>query len=546
MRESDLPERERRLLFLSLAGSISTGLGLRLWNLRGQVMGGDELHMVRAVVKRTLPEILTTYAVTDYSIPLTAFFRLLLRAGMTLSELDFRLPALLCGCVALYALPRLFLGKVDRVTVELSGWLMAVSPSLVLYSRIARSYLPMLLAGFGAVFAFEAWWRTGERRYAVLYVVLGGLAVWIHLGAGPFVAAPFLFALGDLVWTKEDRGRKLRGLILLGVGLALALAAFLVPARVSLLALIAAKRRDQAVPFTTVWDVLSLQAGTPSTTITALFWLAALAGLALLLRDRPRTGLFTLTVAVGHVAGLLILSPLGLAQPVILNRYLLPVLPFVLLWFAYGLGRLWTRKASGCAFWAAQRYAVRLAMLFLFWTGPFLSPGFRTSSFMHHNDFVGFFAPRATLPAAVVPAIYRRLPRGPVLEAPWPPVWDFDRSFYVYQGIHGRRVLVSAPYDVPRDPGIAFRNEVPPEPAALLASPARTLVVHVRLAWEEDRVVDPPGRPPARRMRPEVRRLYRQAGEQLAARLAREWGPPDFADATVRAWDLDRVRGRER
>ena len=523
--------RDRRLLTLSLAGSVLTGLVLRGWNLLGQVMGGDELHAVRAAARMGLPEILTTYSVTDYSIPLTALDRLWMDAGLTLSEMSFRLPVLLCGCLALLVLPWAFSGTVDRVAVALFGWLVALSPGLVLYSRIARSYLPMLLTGFGAVMAFEAWWRTRKKRYAFLYIGLGGVAVWLHLGAGPLVVSPFLFALGDLVRQREGWKRRLVELIIVGFGLGLTLAAFLVPARTSLLALVAAKSRDeQPVPFSTVLDVLELQAGTPSV-MAILFWIAALTGLVLLFRDRPRMGAFTVTVALGHLAGLLILSPVGLEQPLILNRYLLPVLPFILLWLAYALGCLWTRTATGCV----------LFLLILVWSGPFSASGFRGSSFMHHNDFVGFFAPRATLPAEVVPEIYHRLPPGPVLEAPWPTVWDFCRSFYAEQAIHGQRVLVSAPRDLPRDPRIVFRNEVPPEPAAFLASPARTVIVHLRLPWEEDRVIDPPGRS-ARPMRQPLRRALRQDGEELAARLAEAWGPPDYGDATVQVWDLQRVR----
>src|SRR5207253_5421715 len=92
-----------------------------------------------------------------------------------------------------------------------------------------------------------------------------------------------------------------------------------------------------------------------------------------------------------------------------------------------------------------------------------------------------------------------------------------------------------------RDPRIAFRNEVPPDPAAFLASPARTVIVHLRLPWEEDRVIGPPGRP-ARPLRPPLRHALRRDGEELAARLAAEWGPPDYGDATVQVWDLQRVR----
>jgi hypothetical protein len=171
--------------------------------------------------------------------------------------------------------------------------------------------------------------------------------------------------------------------------------------------------------------------------------------------------------------------------------------------------------------------------------------GFREGSFMHHNDFVGFYAPRATLPARAVPGFYRRLaelPGGPVVEYPWPTVWRFDRSFYVDQRSHGRRVLVSAPFDMPRHPRLAFRNEVAPEPAALLASPARYLIVHLRLPWEEEQVRVPAGRFREAPMSPELRRRYRQAGVQLARQLTRDWGPPDYADGLVRVWDLERLR----
>jgi Dolichyl-phosphate-mannose-protein mannosyltransferase len=533
--------RDRRFLWFPLIGSVFAGLGLRLWNLLGQVLGGDELHAVRAAVTRTVPGILTNYGMADSSLPLTALYRWLLDQGATLSELAFRAPAIVCGALALVLFPYALAGRVPRPAVLLFAWFGAISPSLVLYSRIARSYLPMVLCAVLAVLAFETWWRTRTWKWGGVYVVFGALAVWLHLGAAPFVAAPFLFALGDLSTRRGERWGRLRDLAVLGLAFALACSSFLLPARASLERLVARKSVAQSIPLATVWDVLRLQAGTASHTVAVLFWIVALAGLVLLLRDRPRFGAFTLTVVAGHLLGLLLLSPVGMAHPLVLNRYLLPVLPFVLLWEAHALGRLWTRKAGGCTGFVAQRYATRLFLLLLFWTGPFLSPGYRDGSFMHHNDFVVFVRPRATLPDGLVPAVYRDLPRGPVLEAPWPTVWDHGRVFYVYQRIHDHRVLVSAPFDLPRVPGIELRNEVPPEPRAILASPARTLIIHLRLPWEEDRV-ETPGRSRNRRMPADVRQSYRRAGERLAARLAAAWGPPDRVDGFVRVWDLERVR----
>lgn len=540
MTDPDTDPRERRFLWLALIGSIFAGLGLRVWNLRGQILGGDELHGVRAAATRTVPEILTTYGLADYSLPLTALFRWLLDHGVPLSELVFRLPSLLCGALALAVFPYIVAGRVPRPAVLLFAWLGAIAPLLVLYSRIARSYLPMVLCGFVAVMAFEAWWRNRSWKAGGSYVLFGALAVWLHLGAAPFVAAPFLFAAGDLFTRGGERWERVRGLAVLGTAFALACSTFLLPARASLERLVANKHVTQTIAPATVWDVLRLQAGTPSYTVAILFWIVALAGLVLLVRDRPRFGAFTLTVSAGHLLGMLILSPKGMGHPLILNRYLLPILPFILLWEAYGLGRLWTRKAGGCTGFVAQRYATRLFLLLLFWTGPFLAPGYRDGSFMHHNDFVDFTHPRATLPDDLVPAFYRDLRRGPVLEFPWPTVWSQERVFYIYQRIHERRVMVSAPFDLPRRPGIGFRNEVPPDPAAILASPARTLVVHLRLPAEEDRV-QTPGRP-VRRMRRNLRQDYRRAADRLAARLVKEWGPPDTTEGFVRVWDLERVR----
>lgn len=526
-------------LVLALAASVLAGLALRLWNIRNQILGGDELHLVRAILRWPVRKILTTYALADTSIPLTALYRLLLDAGVVFSEVDFRLPALLCGGVALVVLPWTFARRLDRPAVVMYGWLVAISPVLVLYSRIARSYLPMVLCGFCAVLAFEAWWRTRAWQYAALYVGFGALAAWLHLGAATFVAAPFLFAAGDLVVRPEDWRRRLRDLVGVGAGLTVAFAAFLLPARKSLVRLMAAKQVEESLPLSTVGGVLQMDAGTVSDTVAVLFWIAALCGLALLLRDRTRLGVFLLTVSMGHAAGLVLLSPKGMSHPVILHRYLLPTLPFILLWVAYGLGRLWGREAGGRPR-LARRSAVLLFLFLLLRTSPFLLPGSLNSSFLHHSHFFQFSLPRVQLREGI-PAIYRQLPPGPVLELPWPTKWELARSFYAYQSIHGHRVLVSAPYDVPRHSQIRFRNEVPPDPEAILKSPARMLIVHLGLAREEW-AARAPGQP-SKPWKLRHRRAYRHAGVVMSDQLTRSWGAPDYADSRVRAWDLDRVRG---
>lgn len=270
-----------------MVGFVLAGATLRLWNLRSQVMGDAELRFA---------------------------------AELGLGSAA-RLPAVLCGLLALVVFPRMFSGRVERFPVELSGWLVALSPALTLDSRMALPYMPLALLFFAVVMALE-------RRAAP---VLGALAVLA------VVAAPFL------------------------------------------------ARTD--IPIQTVGDVLRLQAGTRSWPLAILFWILSLVGLGLLLRRSRRLGLFTLAAVAGYVAGVLLVSPAGLDDPLVLDRWLLPVLPFVFLWVAMAIGRPWIPR-SGLLGQGLQRSAARFFILFLFWTGPFLTKGFRESPVMHHDDTI--------------------------------------------------------------------------------------------------------------------------------------------------------------
>ncbi len=606
-----------------LAPPVLAGAALRLWNLSPQILGGDEIHAVRAALLEPLPAILTTYSPADPCLPLAALDRALLSAGVPLSEPVLRAPALLAGLALLVWAPLAVEGRLGTRAAAFLAWLLALSPVLVLYSRIARPYLPIVLLGSLAAAAFLRFWERPSWRAGAAYVLAAALAVWLHLVALPFVAAPFLFALGDLALYPRERAgrgesraglpRRLSPLALLAAAEAAACAAFLLPARRSLLALAAHKRAPAPVPWRTIGEVLLLQAGTARPAVALSLWLAAVAGLALLVRGRRRDrrlAAYTLTLAAGQAAGLAILAPIGLFIPIVLDRYLILVLPLVLLWTAVALaglpdlaatavtavsgrratavadvsGRVATavadavsdRPATAVAFSdrpatavvasdhaapavadvsdhaatavaaVATRAGLVAGAIFLavvFAAGPFADPRFRGSSFMHHDDFVDFAAARSRLPA--VPAFYRWLAAAPadagaVVEFPWVPLWTNNAVFYVDQEVHRRRVLVASPFPRLYSPGIALSNLIRPTPAGLCASGARFVSVHLHVAHEQDMVepsepfkVEPIERP--------LRRALREAGEDLARRLAAVWGAPVYRDGAIAVWDLGKV-----
>jgi hypothetical protein len=518
---------------------VLVGLVLRFWNLLSQILSDDELHAVRAAVEHPLGEILTTYQKVDNSIPITAFLRLVMNAGGTLNEMTIRLPALVCGVILLIAAPLWAERRVGRGPAIAFACLLAISPCLVFYTRIARSYSPIVLLGFGAVVAFDSWWRHGGWRRGAAYVVLAALAVWFHLGAAPLVASPFLFAAGALLVRRDLR--KLRSVVALGVAAVLALLIFLIPARASLIDLVQDKHEPLSISGTEISEVAQLQAGSGHAWVAALVWLVALAGLARLARRAPQLAALTATAVAGHIAGILFLSPMGHQDALILNRYLLVILPWVLLWAGEALGAPWPVSFRWQPTMPAMVAIVAVLLVGLFAAGPFTDPELRRTSFAHHNDFLRFFAPRPRLGPRKLPPFYRDLGMASdaeqVLECPWVPVWSVNRAFYLYQEAHGRKVVVAPARGLLIDPRLVFRNMVPGTPEGMLASRARWLVVHRNLFAEEQRlgpvVADT-----------QLRRLLRFVPRRLARELTAQWGPPDVVDPRILVWDLARVRGR--
>jgi hypothetical protein len=523
---------------------VALGLLLRFWNLPAQILGDDEMHTVRAAVSEPVSRILVTYQLTDNCIPLTALFRSLLDLGVRPTEMTLRLPVVLSGVLLLLVAPWWVARRIGRGPALAFAALLAISPGLVFYSRIARSYAPVVLFGFGAVAAFEAWWRRPSWKTGVLYVALAALAGWFHLGAAPFVVAPFLFALGDLLFGRD--WTRLRPLLLLGLATVAAFLVFLAPALDSLLFVIANKQGELALGGAAVLDVLRLQAGSALPAVAVLFWLVTVAGFVRLLRLDRRLALYTATVVLGHLAGLLILAPESHEIAHIFHRYTLIASPWVLLWTAIALGQPWEASKSTSTVWRrAQPSIATGAVAFLLAAGPLPDLELRRSSFAHHNDYLAFQASRPDPSPKRMPRFYQHLlhssPRGAVLEYPWVPVWRLNRSFYLYQEHHGREVVVASPRQVLGDPRLGFRNQVRGNADGFLSSRARWLVVHRDLADEEARWPEPAAYPQPKVL-PRFRGILEQAGPAMIRRLRRAWGKPDYADRRVAVWDLERVR----
>ncbi len=520
---------------LLVALALIAGATLRLWNLRGQVMGGDELHAVRAALQRPVSGILFTYQVSDNCIPLTLFDRLVLDAGWPLSEMVVRLPVLVAGLAMLVLGPWWAWRRLGPGPAVVFAWLLALSPALVVYSRVARSYMPVALLGCAALAAFDAWQRRGGWRFATAYVVCAAAAVWFHLGAVPLVLAPLLAALP---WALRERGRRVWALVGVAAAIAAALLVLLVPARETL-PLVAGKRGSLELSAATIGETAVWLAGVRWWWLAVPFGIAVVTGAVRLARREPRLATLLAVTAVGQVVGILVLAPEGHQNPIIMARYLVPALPIALAFAAEALGRPWFGG------WRRAHPALAaLAIVALVTASPFTDPALRHSSFAHSVTFLRFTDERPALPALPAlpaegpPPVYAWLASaapGAIVELPWHPVWRFDRAVGLYQTVHRRPVIVTAFGGPLADRRLAFRNMVRTDAESLLRSRGRWLVVHRSLPAEEERIgpllVD--GR---------VRYQLRIAGPDAARRLRTVWGPPDYRDDRTWCWDLDRVR----
>ena len=523
------------------------GAGLRAYRLPEQVLTGDELHAINAALSLSLGEILSTwtYHGADYSVPLAALYRVLLDGGVVFTELGFRVPALLASFGILLGIPILLRPRLGRPAAVLLAWLLALSPMLVLYGRMVRSYAPTVFLATCAVIAFDRWWSLGSRRAAVAYVLLGAFAVYLHLGAAPFVLSPFLFAGAVTLRRYRERRQQIAPLLGLLAAISGTIAILLLPAASSLVSL-AGLHGGGRIPGLAAWrDVLHLELGTRSPWLMTLLLLAAGRGMLVLARRGASDFcVYAAFLLLGHVAGLVLLAPNFLHAPIVMNRYLLVTLPLVLSLVALGLV---TRPAA----WQGRRLAflhvagVGGVMVWLVLSGPLADDAFRWSSFTHAQPFVNFMQEREK--AQSVPSFYRELSPGndPILEAPWTNIGT--QSFHAYQRVHQHPLRVATLNRLHAHPGVRFRNILPPWADAILESDVRFVVVHVDVREEELRIDTPELRHGERLERlPELWETLRGAGVRMAARLQEEWGPPLYADPDIRVWDLSLVRDPSR
>ena len=329
----------RSLLPFALA--VGAGLFLRLDQLASQLLLEDEWHAVYRVVHDAPMAVFLDFGHSDSSIPLTLLYLAEARA-VGLSELAMRWPLVTAGIATLVLFPWYVARHVGRAEALLFAALLAISPLLYFFSRMARPYALTLLLVYVAHVAFRRHCRaaTPRRSDAALYATSAALAAWLHPVVAPFVVAPFVPG----VWRGlrgapgERRAAFVRlavPALLAGIPMAALLAPPLLahPESLGLKSGIDLPRTDTLIGIWFGWF------GTGSTVAAAVCAALAIVGAPVVWRRLPETG--SLLAGVALCASTIVATrPAWIGNPLTLGRYLLPVLPLLLLATACGSLRI--------------------------------------------------------------------------------------------------------------------------------------------------------------------------------------------------------------
>ena len=298
----------------------------------------DEWHAVHKLLTSTPIEIASSFGHADYSIPLTLLYWLESKI-FGLSELMMRWPLMLFGVATLIIFPLYIKKHFNFLIVSCFAFLIAISPILIEYSRIARPYAMTLFLVYFSIIFFYKFYNDKHKNLKIgfLYVLSAALAIWLHLIVIMFIAAPFVVEfIKTLVSKTTDKKKCLLKLFKLGLPTLLIVSLLIIPPLINDMAAITSKVGNNSPNLDTTTAFLYLCFGTRSSMLVIIMSCLSIIGLYSLLKVSN----LSVNILVGFGLTLLaifIVQPAWVHIPITFTRYVLPIIPLVLLSTVIGL-----------------------------------------------------------------------------------------------------------------------------------------------------------------------------------------------------------------
>jgi hypothetical protein len=433
------------------------GAFLRVLRVGEQVIIDDEWHALNAVQDHDYAWIFSHIGEADHSIPLTLLYEWLSHT-IGLSEWSMRLPSVLAGLLAMAVLPKLWARWLDERETLLFAGLIAVSPFLVNYARIARPYaLLALLAGAAVILAWNWWHASGRsRRQAGLgWFSCAVLAAWINPVSLAVTMAPALWFAGCGGGSALRRGnyRPLVRLLVLVSAMFAASALLLIAPLRNDFASLAVKAGLHRVGTGTVAEALALFSGSGHPLFIFGFCLCVFLGWLELYRRQREFSLYLVLIALASGLAVALTGAAWIVYGIVLARYLIGLLPLFLALAAIGMVWVFRSAANRLGLPAGSGgIAFALALLAAFFAGPLPHTGAAHSQFTHHMSIQFDYdmqrnPVRQALNGIVIEPFYAEIaelhPEGDavVVEAPWHLESNWN-PLPIYQAVHGQVVKI--------------------------------------------------------------------------------------------------------
>ena len=483
-RLSGLLQRETALLCAFIFGA-----SLRLYQLSQQILFGDEWHAIHAAANTGYFKIISSFGAADRSIPITLYYKILMDT-MGLSEMGIRMPFFVGGALTVLILPIMIRPMVGRTVSNIFAWLLALSPTLIFYSRFARPYALTTFFSFLSCLFFFRWWDNNQKKDAILYAIVTiatGYALLVDL---PFVLGPFLFFFAlSIAGKRKNAGHDLLRLAGLGTITLVPLLILLAPPVYGDFSAISTKAGQATFGFFQLAVAFRMLTGMDQGSIVVLLAFLAIFGIYEMLVDSLNFTVLLLTLSLLQVVAIFLVQPVGIDSPHILARYLLPVLPCLLLVVSKGTHAVSLILPQGRKKWVRVTIPMVVCAAF-FWGGPLLAVNYRpnngTSLMLLVHALAGNKYPEIL---KRIPDFYRRLsdePRGSmvIVETPFP--WQASHLL-LYQETHRQRVIMGTTekHIFGSDQGISLKTVGPVEDLrALRAMGVDFFVFHKNLQDE--------------------------------------------------------------
>ncbi|MBU0753922.1 MAG: glycosyltransferase family 39 protein [Planctomycetes bacterium] len=460
---------------LVLAALTAAAFGLRVRHLGTQILGGDELHVLKVISAHSFSEIFGLVKNTDFSIPLTLFYKGI-ASWSPLSEWSLRIPVLAVGSLVPALLVWGVRGILPFRVALLLGIVAASHPFFIFYSRYVRPYGICLFLLFLALVCLDRWQRGGKKGVLISASVLCALAAWFNLGS--LVTAACLFAgalLRALLFKQEStehqdvkKSRLLFGCLLAGIitlGLALLLYC---PALAGIQEnILAGKLGKGTITAEALWRNAAVLTGYPGKAGALLFLCFSILGAISLILKKRSFAAFILVPALGQPLLIFLLNPYLVDFSLVLARYLFNVLPMGLLLACVGVDALISSLAAafkpllpaagilGCGLWLCL--------------GPYNEIYEADHVFTAHNAYQTYVYRESPFwiaaghhdPATRLPPFYRNVREETLLLEGPAPEGFFNNMIAFYQHYHGRPVKLITTEDLFwGDPAFALDNVI--------------------------------------------------------------------------------------